>query len=97
VNLTPFEYKRKVGDSWRKVRVFESLEDMREYYCSWFSKNLAADDPFKKVVMDTIDDAIAGKIKAKPEEIMRIAMVNYATLYGSQNVTKRKVIRTRKI
>jgi hypothetical protein len=82
----PFEYERKIKikgkDTWQKVRVFGSLEEMRK---DWLTRDeIASDDPFRKAMIESIDMAIAGKIK--PGDIFNKALSKYEILYGKQDV-----------
>lgn len=85
----PFEYERRVRvkgkDVWRKHTVFGTLEEMRQYWVT--HPKLPPDDPFKKMMIEAIDLAIAGKIPDKPGEIFRTALKKYEAVYGKQNLT----------
>jgi hypothetical protein len=90
VYCLPFEYERKVKvkgkDVWRKVEVFGTLKEMRE---SWLTrKDLEPNDPFRKIMVESIDLAIAGKIEHT--EVFPTALSKYQELYGKQNLVLRR-------
>jgi hypothetical protein len=90
VNCLPFQYERKERvkgkDVWRKVTVFATLEEMREDWSA--RKDIDSNDPFRKIMIESIDLAISGKIQ--PSEIFPTALSKYEKLYGKQNLILRR-------
>ena len=90
VNCIPFEYERKIKvkgkEVWRKVRVFGTLEEMREHWLA--REDLEPDNAFRKIMIESIDLAIAGKIE--PTKIFETALSKYEVLYGKQDAILRR-------